>query len=98
MTDQPLFVLGVRRSGTTLLRVMLDRNSALAIPDESYFIPQLAHRHPGSSVDVEAFLDDVRRLSTLREWGLPASAVAERSPNISDSRPELAPARIAPTK
>jgi hypothetical protein len=78
VTDQPLFVLGVRRSGTTLLRVMLDRNSAIAIPDESYFIPQLAHRHPGASVDVDAFLDDVRRLSTLREWGLPASAVAER--------------------
>ena len=77
VTEQPL-CLGVRRSGTTLLRVMLDRNSAIAIPDESYFIPQLAHRHPGPSVDVDAFLDDVRRLSTLREWGLPASAVAER--------------------
>ena len=70
MTEQPLFVLGVRRSGTTLLRVMLDRNSAIAIPDESYFIPQLAHRHRGTPVDVDAFLDDVRRLSTLREWGL----------------------------
>jgi hypothetical protein len=78
VTEQPLFVLGVRRSGTTLLRVMLDRNSAIAIPDESYFIPQLAHRHPGATVDVDAFLDDVRRLATLREWGLPASAVAER--------------------
>ena len=78
MTDQPLFVLGVRRSGTTLLRVMLDRNSAIAIPDESYFIPQLAHRHRSTPVDVDAFIDDVRRLSTLREWGLSADAVAER--------------------
>ena len=51
VTGQPLFVLGVRRSGTTLLRVMLDRNPAIAIPDESYFIPQLAHRHPGGTVD-----------------------------------------------
>ena len=42
----PVIVLGVRRSGTTLLRVMLDRNPALAIPDESYFVPQLARRHP----------------------------------------------------
>jgi hypothetical protein len=78
VTVEPLFVLGVRRSGTTLLRVMLDRNSAIAIPDESYFIPQLAHRHRGTSVDADAFLDDVRRLSTLREWGLTTSAVAER--------------------
>jgi len=78
VTEQPLFVLGVRRSGTTLLRVMLDRSSAIAIPDESYFIPQLAHRHSGTPVDADSFLDDVRRLSTLREWGLPASEVAER--------------------
>jgi len=77
MTGPPLFVLGVRRSGTTLLRVMLDRNTELAVPDESYFIPQLAHRHP-RRVDPVSFLDDVRRLSTLVEWELPAAEVAER--------------------
>lgn len=77
MTGPPLFVLGVRRSGTTLLRVMLDRNSELAVPDESYFIPQLVHRHP-RRVDPVSFLDDVRRLPTLVEWEVPAGAVAER--------------------
>ena len=30
----PVIVLGVGRSGTTLLRVMLDRNSEIAIPYE----------------------------------------------------------------
>src|SRR5204863_4497108 len=65
VTPPPLLVLGVRRSGTTLLRVMLDRHSELAIPDESYFIPQLAGRH-GSTIDVDAFVDDLRRLPTLR--------------------------------
>lgn len=73
----PLIVLGVRRSGTTLLRVMLDRNPALAVPDESYFVPQLARRHRGA-VDTEAFVDDLRRLSTLVEWGLSPDAVATR--------------------
>lgn len=77
MTGAPLFVLGVRRSGTTLLRVMLDRNTELAVPDESYFIPQIAHRHP-RKVDPVSFLEDVRRLPTLVEWGLSAEAVAER--------------------
>ena len=67
MSTPPLFVLGVRRSGTTLLRVMLDRHSELAIPDESYFIPQLADRHRGP-IDPAAFLDDLRRLPTLRDW------------------------------
>jgi hypothetical protein len=73
----PLIVLGVRRSGTTLLRVMLDRNPALAVPDESYFVPQLARRHRGA-VDPAAFLDDLRRLPTLVEWDLSPEVVAAR--------------------
>jgi hypothetical protein len=73
----PLIVLGVRRSGTTLLRVMLDRSSRIAIPDESYFIPQLAHRH-GRAPRLEAFLEDVRRLPTVREWGLTPGEIESR--------------------
>jgi len=77
MPTAPLIVLGVRRSGTTLLRVMLDRNAALAVPDESYFVPQLARRHRGA-VDAAAFVDDLQRLPTLVEWNLAPDAVAER--------------------
>lgn len=77
MAGPPLVVLGVRRSGTTLLRVMLDRNPELAVPDESYFVPQLARRHRGT-VDPVAFVDDLRRLPTLVEWGLDPGAVAQR--------------------
>jgi len=72
-----VIVLGVRRSGTTLLRVMLDRNPALAVPDESYFVPQLARRHRGT-VEPASFVDDLRRLPTLAEWDIPADAVAAR--------------------
>jgi hypothetical protein len=36
------FVVGVARSGTTLLRLMLDAHPALAIPPETHFIPKLA--------------------------------------------------------
>ena len=77
MSAPPLIVLGVRRSGTTLLRVMLDRNSQLAVPDESYFLPQLAHRH-SDRPDLDAFLDDLRRLPTLREWELSPDDVRGR--------------------
>jgi Sulfotransferase family len=73
----PVIILGVRRSGTTLLRVMLDRSASLAIPDESYFVPQLARRHRGT-VDPTAFVDDLRRLPTLDEWGLSPGLVAKR--------------------
>jgi NADH:ubiquinone oxidoreductase subunit len=73
----PLLILGVSRSGTTLLRVMLDRNSQLAVPDESYFVPLLADRHL-LSVDRDEFLDDLRRLKTVREWALPLDKVRAR--------------------
>jgi hypothetical protein len=73
----PVLVLGVRRSGTTLLRVMLDRHSELAVPDESYFIPQLADRHL-RRVAVDDFLDDLRRLEAPAEWGLPLDQVRSR--------------------
>jgi len=77
VTAPPLLVLGVRRSGTTLLRVMLDRHPELAVPDESYFIPQLADRQ-GSQIDVDAFMDDLSRLPTIREWEIPLNEVRAR--------------------
>jgi hypothetical protein len=73
----PLFVLGVSRSGTTILRVILDRSPGIAIPDETFFIPQLAHRHRGV-VDPVEFLDDLRRLPRLAAWDVPAADLAER--------------------
>lgn len=77
MSAPPLLVLGVRRSGTTLLRVMLDRHSQLAVPDESYFVPQLADRHR-RRIEPEAFVDDLRRLPTLRDWGVDVDDVRAR--------------------
>jgi hypothetical protein len=78
----PLLILGVRRSGTTLLRVMLDRHSQLAVPDESYFVPQLADRHL-RHVDPDAFVDDLRRLNTVAEWDVPLDKVRARlSPHL----------------
>jgi hypothetical protein len=73
----PLLILGVRRSGTTLLRVMLDRHSQLAVPDESYFVPQLADRHL-RRVDADEFVDDLRRIDTLTEWDVPLDQVRAR--------------------
>jgi hypothetical protein len=73
----PVLVLGVRRSGTTLLRVMLDRHSELAVPDESYFVPQLADRHL-RHVDPDEFVDDLRRIDTLAEWDVSLEKVRAR--------------------
>jgi hypothetical protein len=62
-------VLGVSRSGTTLLKAMLDAHSQLAIPSESYFLPQLWDRH-GAQPERDAFVEDLGRLERVREWGV----------------------------
>jgi Sulfotransferase family len=79
MTGAPVVVLGVSRSGTTLLKQMLDRHPDLAIPTESYFLPQLWDRH-GERPDREAFLADLPRLARLRDWNVSVDDVAERLP------------------
>jgi hypothetical protein len=81
--NAPLVLLGVSRSGTTLLRVILDRSPGIAIPDESFFVPLLARRH-GRTVDAGGFLDDVSRIPTIRDWGL---TVADIAPLIRSGMP-----------
>jgi hypothetical protein len=76
----PVVVLGVSRSGTTLLKEMLDAHSELAIPTESYFIPQLAGRHD-ERLNVEDFLADLGRLARVREWGVSPEDVRRRLPD-----------------
>jgi hypothetical protein len=56
---------------------MLDRHSQLAVPDESYFVPQLADRHL-RWVDPDDFVDDLRRLGTLTGWDVPLDKVRAR--------------------
>src|SRR5215831_13608239 len=75
--DQPVIVLGVGRSGTTLLRVMLDRNTTLAIPYETFFVTALAHRH-GRHPNLDDFVDDLGRFYQLYEWGIAPEDVRPR--------------------
>ena len=75
--SRPLILLGVSRSGTTLLRVVLDRSPGIAIPDESFFVPLLARRH-GKTVDAKQFLDDIARIPGLRDWGVSVASLAPR--------------------
>jgi hypothetical protein len=75
--DPAVIVLGVSRSGTTLLKEMLDRHSELAIPSESYFVPQLWDRH-GDRSDPEQIVEDLSRIARVREWGVTAEDVRAR--------------------
>jgi hypothetical protein len=75
-----MLVLGVSRSGTTLLKEMLDSHSQLAIPTESYFVPQLWDRHK-RKFDPDAFVEDVGRLTRVKEWGVAPDDVRQRLPD-----------------
>jgi hypothetical protein len=63
------FVVGSKRSGTTLLRAMLDASPVLAIPPESQFIPVLAPR-AGEAFDVAAFVRELLVLPRLSYWDI----------------------------
>lgn len=76
----PFFLVGVDRSGTTLLRTMLNRHRNLAIPPESHFIPRLWRRrrrygHEGRIERTERFLADLAAETRYRSWELPLDDV-----------------------
>mgnify|MGYP002623908039 FL=1 len=60
----PFFVVGAQRSGTTMLRLMLNQHPALHVPFESRFIPDVA-RDP----DAAAPLDEARTRRLLQRIG-----------------------------
>lgn len=59
------FIVGTRRSGTTLLRLMLDAHPDLAIPPQTHFIPLVAERCKTASDPRSAFLET---LATHPRW------------------------------
>ena len=74
------FVVGVQRSGTTMLGRMLDNHPDLAVPHEPRFISDLWRRRSryGRDSRVErpdVFLDDLGSLPRFLRWKLPVSAV-----------------------
>src|SRR5262245_3325275 len=65
----PVIVLGVPRSGTALLKEMLNHHSELAIPSESNFIPALWDRHFRRR-SIETLFADLKYVRRIREWGI----------------------------
>ena len=60
------FVVGVNRSGTTLLRMMLDAHPDLTIPPETHFVPELIAAAEAKDPAPEALLATI---TGQREWG-----------------------------
>jgi hypothetical protein len=85
----PFFIVGAARSGTTLLRLMLDRHPEVAIPGESHFIPPLWARRrrygrAGSIDDREAWLRDLSAQPAFRRWDLPIELVRRELDALPD--------------
>jgi hypothetical protein len=80
------FVVGVSRSGTTLLRLMLDAHPELAIPAETRFLPELfAMVEGGARPDaVTAFLTGHDRWG---DFGLDAGELGRRIDALGELRP-----------
>jgi len=72
------FVVGVGRSGTTLLRLMLDAHPELAIGPETQFVPELIELAERGASTVE-LVDAMAAARTWSDFGLDADAVRARA-------------------
>jgi LPS sulfotransferase NodH len=70
----PFFVVGSERSGTTMLRLMLNRHSRLCVPPESHFVTRLVDRF-GTPPAPATFREALAAEPRFREWQLPLDAV-----------------------
>jgi hypothetical protein len=71
------FIVGANRSGTTLLRMMLDAHPELTIPPETHFVPDVIQACEDGGTPEEV----VEVMTSHREWGdfdLDADEVLER--------------------
>jgi hypothetical protein len=69
---KPIFIIGVHRSGTTLLRFILSSHARLYIPPESDFIPRFFLQNPYQSlseIQVKKLLDTIfTSYRFVKEW------------------------------
>ncbi|NEP65376.1 MULTISPECIES: sulfotransferase [Moorena] len=85
--NQPLFIFGMGRSGTTLLRLMLTAHPHFCIPPESRFFVNLDPKY-GSSKDlsnqIDNFLTDIYGDPRFREWNIDRQQLRE---NLTAQKP-----------
>lgn len=83
MTRDPVpFIVGLSRSGTTLLRLMLDAHPELAIPPETHFIPEVAKACQAAADPRAAFSRGLTSASTWSDFHLAAEVLETRIGSI----------------
>src|SRR5262245_45697172 len=88
------FVVGVSRSGTTLLRLMLDAHPVLAIPPETQFVPSmlrycadLAKEGVDEATARKMVLDRFTRTRRWGDFGLPVAVLERRLTALEEITP-----------
>ncbi len=71
-SQEPIFIVGCSRSGTSMLRDALRSHPRLAFPPESHFIPAMYRRHgnPRDRREAEALGRALLDLYWVRRWNL----------------------------
>ncbi|MDQ4058419.1 MAG: sulfotransferase [Actinomycetota bacterium] len=88
------FFVGCERSGTTLLSSMFDSHPEIAVPYESYFIPDLVDRRGryerNGGFDLDAFINDIVTHWWFPTWRLPEDLVRRELPGSETDTLEAA--------
>jgi hypothetical protein len=72
------FVCGVTRSGTTLVRLMLDSHPDLAIPGETHWVPKLIRRLETEKLSASELADVITGTNRWQEFHLDADELRAR--------------------
>jgi len=70
-----LFIVGVPRSGTTLLRLMIDSHPEVAVPPETHFLPSLMNQCPRSDKPAERFIQILTSSPRWPDWHVDQNAL-----------------------
>ena len=87
----PIFIFGNRRSGTTLLRLMLTSHQNIAIPPEGDFLIQLGWKYDSRRLNrdvIENFIEDLYEMQNIQDWEIDRDSLRER---LLDSLPNSFP-------
>jgi len=78
----PVFIVGVPRSGTTLLRMMLDSHPSLAIPPETHFLIDLFLDNRATEITRDTFIETILMCPRWNDFCLSPQHLRESIMNV----------------